>query len=523
MQSQRRQTKPLSITTHNLDFPDLGKLIKINRDHAIVKLANGKLAYAFFPSHAREEIIKLGEKFAVGELVHVAIQRDMPKKVIQIETVDGRSESVEMDTINIQEIQPTYPHKGTIVELTADYAVVRLEDGTTGKSVFSTAEKQLMQERSEASLAIDQSVSVHVRTHQKNGIPHTMDLKEIGSPEPQTAFLISPKGELKIAVAPNPLKDNRTVFSLLKSINTPPAVATPQAVKSPTEASISPPVVVAPVVQLPTVASQMQREGIVLNPKRTAATKEVSVATPLTTKPTVRFMNFMETDEKKIKKSARRKALAIPGLLQFKKEDERPVGYAYALQSSIASTPMTTVKDSNLEVVHAAATVVTRNVVVLSQLTSRQTLFPSIGSRPEKTDASTVASAEMRANKNNEFYQTLKGVIARLQPLAVNKDDKILMKNLFYIVNSGASELEKTSSIISEAASHTIMTINKRNKDAYQRSKMILSTLDGFCKLVASIQPGKNDAAILPFLQRMLMPSPTTKSALPTIDRLRVY
>jgi hypothetical protein len=507
MQSQRRLTKPLSIATHNLDFPDTGELMELYSDHAIVKLANGKLAYAFLSSHAKEEFVKLGQKFVVGSLVHVAIQRDMPKKSVQRETAEGEIELVEMDTLSIQEVQPTYPHQGVIIELTENYAVIRLEDGTTGKSVFSTAERQLMQERSAPSLALGQTVSVHLRSNQTSAIHHMMDLKEIGSPEPETAFLISPKGKLKIAATPKPLHDSRTIFSFLKAINTPTDVTSPSSVKLPT-----PP----PIAELQRVESAIKREAILLNPKRTSATKEMRVATPLTAKPTVQFMNFMASDDKKTEKSSRRMLLEIPGSLEFKHDDERPLGYTHFLPSSV--TQASTVNDKNLEEVHAAAAVVQPNVVVLNQLTTMQSLFPSIDSKLKKSRSSKVAPAEMITSKNNELYQVLKDVIARLQPLAVNKDDKKLMKNLFYIVNTGANEVEKVNFIIRETSSHNVVNINKKNMYAFQRSKMILSTLDGFCKLVASIQPGKNDATILPSLKGMLIvQTPTVKSTLPTI------
>jgi hypothetical protein len=178
MLSHRSHKKQLSINTQNLDFPDIGKVVELRNDHGIVELANGKLAYAFFSSHTKEEVIKLGRKFAVGTVVHVAIQRDMPKKRVETTILDGNDQLIEMDTINIQELQRTYPHKGIITELTSDYAVICLADGTKGNSIFSIAEKQLMQERSEPSLVVGQSVSVHLRAAAATGIPHSMDLQE---------------------------------------------------------------------------------------------------------------------------------------------------------------------------------------------------------------------------------------------------------------------------------------------------------------------------------------------------------
>jgi hypothetical protein len=489
MRNRPASGKSLSIKTKNLDFPEVGVVTELYDEEVIVKLADGSLTYAYFTATERDAMAKLTVKMQVGSTVNVAVQRGEARKIVEVENDAGVAQSVKMYPVRIQEVQPVYLEKGSIVEITSDYAKVKLEKTSVVQTIiFSIAEKQMMEELN-IRFAVGQVVHINIRKIPAYG--RAIDIKDIGSPEPETAFLISPK-PVKTVSSPEalsspeavawPSSNASTVFSFLKEINIP-----------------------------------KRQKGLVLNPARTLAIKyeESVVSTPVLDC----SLAVDKTDETKEKRLSRRKvrlgnflptdviaatSLIVPSL----QVPVMPVAQATPAVVPVvhASEPVVRVPEMKRIVIPAALEA--RKVALLKKLNGSIAMFPAVSSAEKYNVSMPITSTKPVNNtaNHNQLYQVLHDTIFELVPLAKNKVDTLLINNLSIIAQSSRPINKKLQLIIAEVKKYNTSKIIDQNSSFYPlvRNAVSINTIEGFAKLAASINLEENDEKLFSQLKLIL-------------------
>ena len=485
--SRPASAKSLTIKTKNLDYPDVGTVTKLYSDGANIKLSDGTMTYAFFTLVEREVIEKLPVKLQVGSVVHVAVQRDEAKKIINVLDDNGEKVQVNVFPVQIQEIQPVYSEKATVVEVDSHFIRIKLENSDVIETVvLSAAEKQMIQELN-IRFAVGQVIHINIGPAISNFYPRRIGIKEIASPEPETTFLISSKPKVtddeltpatEVTFSPN----TSTVFSFLKEINSP-----------------------VPIIK--------KREAVELNPLRAAAIKIKESA--VVVKPIQELPAVDKPLEVKEKKLVRRVRIVSPNHLL------PPIANPAA--SAFVPLPQTAVQmvfapAPSAKRIAIPTHIAERKTALLSQTPTSSSIFPSVHA-VTKPITITRINVKPKPVDNSELYQVLQDIMIALKPLATSNNDLLLMKNITAIMQLQVNVDTKIGLIITEMDGHNLLARSDNKLGLYAIARLTLpNTIAGFAKLAASINIEKSNEKLLSQL-KLLIPGRGATISLPQMHK----